>query len=121
MVTITANMVTFCWTSACGSILSTIPWKVRPGNASTVTMAVRSSEICPTSVSSTRVRTCIWARSAIMKSVVPPDTFCDADWMTCPSSTLFWMMVPDIGARMVTSLRRSSARSLLVLALTSVA
>ena len=118
IITITANMVTFCCTSACGSILSTMPAKVRPGNASTVTVAVRSAEICPTSVSSTSVRTCISARLAIMKRVVPPDTFCDADWMTCPSSTFFWMMVPAMGARMVTSLRRSSASSMLVVALT---
>ena len=39
-VTSTGNIVTFCWTTACGSIFSTTPVKRRSGYASTVTVAV---------------------------------------------------------------------------------
>ena len=107
----TGNMVTFCSTTAWGSTFWTEPRKVRSGNASTVTVAASPARISPMSVSSTSVRTCMRSRLAMMKSVVPPETFWEADWMTCPSSTLRWMMVPARGARMVTSPRRSSASS----------
>ena len=80
--TITGNMVTFCCTSACGSIFSTIPTKRSRGYASTVTVARIPARMSPMSVSSTRVRTCMNSRSAMTTNVVPPETFCDADWMT---------------------------------------
>ena len=54
-----------------------------------------------------------------MKSVVPPDTFWVADWITWPYSTSFSRMVPAMGAVMVTSLRRSWASALLVSARTN--
>ncbi len=109
--TITGNIVTFCSTCAWGSIFSTEPVKVRSGNASTRTATSRPDERSPMSVSSTRVRTCMSPRSAMMNSAVPPDTFDEADWMTAPSSTFFWMIVPSIGARMLTSASCSSASS----------
>ncbi len=117
--TSTGNIVTFCSTTACGSILRTVPAKVRLGYASTVTWAGSPALIWPMSVSSTSVRTCISVRSAIWKRVVPPEMFWLADWMIWPTSTLFWMIVPSSGARIVTSLIRSRASSRFVCALTN--
>ncbi len=91
------------------------------GYASTVTDASMPGFSMPMSVSSTSVRTCMSPRSAITKSVVPPDTFCEADWMTTPSSTFFWMIVPSIGATIRTSLSWSWARLKFVFARTSAA
>ena len=36
-------------------------------------------------------------------STVPPETSRVAEAITCPRSTLFWMMVPVIGARTLVS------------------
>ncbi len=105
----TGNIVTFWSTTDCGSILWTVPRNERPGNASTVTVVCCPREICPMSVSSTLVRTCITVRSAILNSVVPPDTFDIADAMICPTSAWRSISVPVMGARMVTSLLRSLA------------
>ena len=77
--TITGNMVTFCCTSAWGSIFSITPWNVRSGKASTLTVALIPAASWPTSVSSTNVRTRMLSKFAITKRVVPPETFCVAD------------------------------------------
>ena len=114
-------MVTFCCTTAWGSIFSIAPRKVLSGNASTVTVAAMPAASWPTSVSSTRVRTRMSSRLAMMKSVVPPDTFWVADWITWPYSTCFSRIVPAMGARMVTSVSRSVASSRFVSARTCAA
>ena len=61
------------------------------------------------SVSSTSARTCTTPRSAIRSSTVPPETSREAEVMTCPTSTLFWMMVPPEGASTLQSLSASRA------------
>ena len=80
--TITGNIVTLCCTTACGSIFSTVPWNGRSGYASTVTRAGCPARTLPISVSFTRARTRTLVRSAILSSVVPPDTEPVADAMT---------------------------------------
>ena len=112
MRTRTGNTVTFCSVWACGSILSTVPSKVRLGYASTVTVARCPGWTLPTSVSSTSVRTCTSFRSAILSSVVPPLTLDVAEAITVPRSTSFSMIVPVIGAR-------TSASSSWILALST--
>jgi hypothetical protein len=96
-------MVTFCSVWAWGSILSTDPSNGRLANASTVTVARWPTWIFPTSVSSTRVRTCTRPRSAIRRSTVPPPTSRVGEEITWPRSTSFSMMVPLMGARTLVS------------------
>ena len=50
------------------------------------------------SVSSTRVRTWTVVRSAIRNRTVPPATSRVGEEITVPGSTLFWMIVPVMGA-----------------------
>ncbi len=73
------------------------------------------------SVSSIFARTCISDRSAILNSVVPPDTLEVAEAMICPGSIVRARTVPAIGARMVTSCRRSRASCRFVSARTNAA
>ncbi len=115
----TGNIVTFCSTTDCGSTLNTFPVNVRFGNDSTETFATCPARTVPTSVSSTFARTCISERSAILNSVVPPETFDVADAMIVPTSTVRSRIVPAIGARIVASFLRSFASSRFVCARTS--
>ena len=99
----TGNIVTFWVVCDCGSILRTLPSNGRFGYASTVIVARIPGWILPMSVSSTSVRTCTSLRSAIRSSTVPPETSRVAEAITWPRSTLFWMIVPVIGARTLVS------------------
>ena len=110
-VTRTGNIVTFCWTIACGSIFSTTPRKGRSGKASTITVASRPARTEPMSVSFTSARARTRVRSAIFTIVVPPPTALVPDWMTCPSATGFSMIVPVTGAVTRASSSRCCARS----------
>ncbi len=113
----TANIVTFCSTIACGSILSTSPSNGWFGYAATVTRVSMPGWILPMSVSSTRVRTCTEVRSAIFMSTEPPLTAFVGDVITMPGSTVFSMIVPVIGARtsVSSSVMRAFSTATLVL------
>ena len=95
-------MVTFCWTMACGSLLSTVPWKVWSRYASTRIRAGSPDCRRPMSVSSTMVRTCTSRRSAILRRIVPP-VRSRVPVITCPSSTVLSTIVPVMGALSSTS------------------
>src|SRR5258706_10607822 len=99
----TGNIVTACWITAWGWILTTSPWNGRLGKASTVKVAVCPGLTLPMSVSPTSA--CIWTRlrSAILSRVVPPLAEEGADAMTRPLVTSCSMTVPAEGARTVAS------------------
>src|SRR5258706_10395851 len=99
----TGNILTACWITAWGCILTTSPWNGRLVKASTVTVAVCPGLTLPMSVSPTSA--CIWTRlrSAILSRVVPPLAEEVAEAMTCPFVTSCSMTVPAEGARTVAS------------------
>ena len=99
MFTSTGNIVTFWVTCACGSILRTLPSKVRLGNASTVMVTGKPDCTVPTSVSSTSADTCTVSRFAILRMTVPPLTSLVGLEMTVPSTASSSSTVPVIGAR----------------------
>ena len=109
MFTSTANIVTFCDTVDCGSILSTVPWKGRLEYASTVMVTGIPGWTLPMSVSSTSACTSTVLRSAIWSSTVPPETSRTADVITAPASTFLARMVPSTAASTLQSVRASWA------------
>jgi hypothetical protein len=109
--TSTGKNVTLCCTVARGSTFSTVPRKVRPGYASTVTRTCCPARTFPMSLSLTSVESYTVARSASVSSTVPPLGELTLDATTVPGATLRAITVPALGARMVTSSSAMRARS----------
>src|SRR5438034_10287622 len=72
MFTNTGKLVTFCMICARGPIFSTVPSKVRFGNASTVIVTGRPGCTRPMSVSATMAESWTASRFAILRITVPP-------------------------------------------------
>ena len=68
----TGNMVTDCWTTACGSIFSTVALERPVGERVHRDRRVMPGRTLPMSVSLTSARIRMRLRSAILSSVVPP-------------------------------------------------